>query len=81
MQAFKIVLKEIKVENPFGYEPKDIAQEGELFFDFKFKAEDDTIVSLKKGDIVLFKDDYPKKFKIGDEELISTNPNNLICLK
>lgn len=81
METFKIVLKEIKEENKWGYESKELAQSGEVVARFKFKADDDTIITLSKGDIVLFKDDYPKRFKIDDVEYISTNPSNLICRK
>ena len=80
-RAFKIVLKEIKEENKWGYDDKLQAQVGELVYPFTFKGEDDKLVELKKGDVVLFKDDYPKKFEIEGKEYISTNPNSLICQK
>lgn len=76
MKAFKIILKEEKVENKWGVDLKGQVKVGEVMFDYK--NED---VELKKGDVVYFQDDYERKFTLNGKEYISTNPTNLICLK
>lgn len=76
IKVFKILLKELKEENKWGYEEKGGVKVGEVVF--PFKGED---FELKKGDIVYFQDDYPKKFILDGKEHISTNPQNLICQK
>lgn len=76
IKAYKILLKEIKEENPWGYEATGQVKVGQVMYDFK--SED---VELKKNDIVYFQDDYVKKLTLDGEQLLSTNPTNLICQK
>jgi co-chaperonin GroES (HSP10) len=80
MKAFKLLLKEPEKDD-WGYEKKGEAKTAEVMFDFKFKTDTDEIVEVKKGDIVMYHDDYPKKINIDGVEYISPSVNNLVCLK
>ena len=79
MKAFKILLKEIKQENKWGYTEKGIVRKGVVVLPYKNEE-----IELKKGDIIYFQDDYVKEFNEPDickDDIISTNPTNLVCQK
>lgn len=78
MRTFKILLKEIKTENAWGYQNKDEVKLGEVAFPFKGKLEDEEI-SLKKGDKVYYQYGNPANLDGVDYTLISLN--SLVCLK
>jgi len=78
MKAFKILLKEIKQENTWGYQDKDEVKLGEVAFPFKGKLEDEEI-TLKKGDKVYYQ--YGNPAKLDGEDYILISLNSLVCLK
>ena len=72
MRSFKLLLKEIKQENAWGYQDKDEIKLGEVAFNFKGKL-DDEVVELKKGDKVYFQYGTPAKLEGEDYILVSLN--------
>lgn len=72
MRAYKILLKEIKEENVWGYQDKEAVKCGEVAFDYKGKL-DDEVIELKKGDKVYYQYGNPAKLEGVDYTLISLN--------
>ena len=72
MRSFKILLKEIKQENAWGYQDKDEVKCGEVAFDFKGKLDDEWI-ELKKGDKLYYQYGNPAKLEGEDYVLVSLN--------
>ena len=72
MKCYKLLLKEVKQENNWGYQDKDAIKLGLVAFPFKGKIEDEE-VEFKKGDEILFQ--YGTACKIDGEEyqLVSLN--------
>jgi len=78
MRTFKLLLKEIKEENKWGYQDKDEVKTGEVAYPFKGKT-DDYEFDLKKGDIVCYQ--YGTPVKLDGQELILVSLTSLVCLK
>ena len=78
MKIYKLLLKEIKKENPWGYQDKDEIKLGEVAFDFKGKT-DDTEYDLKKGDQVYYQ--YGTNGILNGEEYILVSLTSLVCQK
>lgn len=78
MKYFKLLLKEIKDEDSFGYQEKDAVKRGTVAFSFKGKT-DDTDYNLKEGDEVMFQHGTPLKIDGGEYQLVSLT--SLICQK
>ena len=78
MKLFKLLLKDVKQENDWGYADKDAIKLGEVAFPFKGKT-DDTDFDLKKGDVVDYQHGTPVPKYGEDAELVSLT--QLICQK
>ena len=78
MKIFKLLLKEVKQENKWGYDPKEEVKLGLVAFPFKGKT-DDYEFDLKKGDSVYYQ--YGTHVKIDDEDYILVSLTSLICQK
>lgn len=78
MRSYKLLLKEIKQENPWNYQDKEEIKLGKVAFDFKGKLEDEWI-ELKKGDEVYYQ--YGNSAKLDGEEYILISLNSLVWQK
>jgi len=78
MRAFKILVKELKQDNAWGYQDKDEVKHGEIAFDYKGKL-DDEIVELKKGDVIYYQ--YGTNAKIDGEEYVLISLNSIVWQK
>lgn len=78
MKTYKLLLKEVKQENKWGYEDKDEVKLGKVAFPFKGKT-DDTEFDLKKGEEVYYQ--YGTPAKIEGEEYILVSLTSLVCQK
>lgn len=78
MRTFKLLLKEIKQENNWGYEDKDAIKLGTVAFPFKGKT-DDYDFDLKKGDEVYYQ--YGTSCKLNGEEYVLVSLTSLVCQK
>ena len=78
MKTFKLLLKEIKQENTWGYKDKDAIKLGLVAFPFKGKT-DDYDFDLKKSDEVLYQ--YGTKVILDGEEYILVSLTSLVAQK
>ena len=78
MQTFKLMVREVKQEDAFGYVDKDAVKLGTVAFPFKGKT-DDYDFNLKKGDKVYFQ--YGNPVKLDGEEYTLVSLTNLVCQK
>lgn len=78
MKLFKLILKEIKQENEWGYKDKDEVKLGEVAFDFTGKV-DEVEVQFKKGDKVYYQ--YGTEAILDGENYVLVSLNSLVCLK
>lgn len=73
--SYKLLVKELKQENKYGYADKDEIKLGVVGFDFKGKN-DDTEFNFKKGDKVYYQ--YGTKGVLNGEEYLLVSLNNLV---
>ncbi len=78
MKTFKLLLKEIKEENDWGYQDKDAVKRGKVAFPFKGKT-DDYDFDLKKEDEVYYQ--YSTPCKLDGEDYILVSLTSLVCQK
>lgn len=78
MRAFKLLLKEIKQENQWGYEDKDAIKLGEVAFPFKGKIDDEK-VEFKKGDKIYYQ--YGTNAKLDGEDYVLTSLTSVVWQK
>jgi co-chaperonin GroES (HSP10) len=78
MKTYKLLLKEIKEENKWGYQDKDEVKRGLVAFPFKGKT-DDYDFDLKKGDEVYYQYGTACKLDGVDYQLVSLT--QLVCQK
>ena len=78
MKTYKLLLKEIKEDNAWGYQDKDSIKRGLVAFPFKGKT-DDYDFDLKKGDEVYFQ--YGTNAKLDGNEYILVSLTSLVCQK
>lgn len=78
MKTFKLLLKEIKEENEWGYQDKDAVKKGEVAFDFKGKT-DDYEFDLKVGEKVYYQ--YGTNAKLDGEDYVLVSLTSLVCQK
>lgn len=72
MRSFKLLVKEIKQENSWGFQDRDQVKLGEIAFDFKGKLDDEPI-ELKKGEQVYYQHGSPALLEGEEYVLISLN--------
>ena len=78
MKTYKLLLKEVKQENNWGYNDKDEVKKGLVAFPFKGKT-DDYDFDLKKGDEVYYQ--YGNPAKLDGEDYILVSLTSLVCQK
>lgn len=78
MRTFKLLLKEIKQENKWGYNDKEEVKLGKVAFSFKGKT-DDYDFDLKKGDEVYYQ--YGNSCKLDGEDYVLVSLTQLVCQK
>ena len=78
MTTYKLLLKEIKEETPWGYQDKEAIKLGLVAFPFKGKT-DDYDFDLKKGDEVYFQ--YGTNCKLKGEDYILVSLTSLVAQK
>ena len=78
MKTYKLLLKEIKEDNAWGYQDKDAIKRGIVAFPFKGKT-DDYDFDLKKGDEVYFQ--YGTKATLDGQEYTLVSLTSLVCQK
>lgn len=78
MICYKLLLKEIKEENQWGYDDKEAVKLGKVAFAFKGKT-DDTDFDLKEGEEVYYQ--HGTKCKLNGEEYVLVSLTQLVCSK
>lgn len=78
MILYKLLLKEVKQENDWGYTDKDAIKLGKVVFPFKGKT-DDTDFDLKKGDEIFYQ--YGTAVKLEGEDYILVSLTQLVAQK
>lgn len=78
MKCYKLLLKEIKQENDWGYQDKDAIKLGLVAFPLKGKIEDEE-VEFKKDDTVYYQ--YGTNVKLDGKEYVLISLNSIICQK
>jgi len=78
MKTYKLLLKEIKQENTWGYQDKDEIKLGKVAFPFKGKN-DDTEFDFKKGDELYYQ--YGTPAKLDGEDYILVSLSSLVWQK
>ena len=78
MKLYKLLLKEVKEENKWGYDDKEAIKVGKVAFPFKGKT-DDTEFDFKKGDEVLYQ--YGTNVKLEGEDLVLVSLTSLVAQK
>lgn len=78
MKTFKLLLKEIKQENNWGYQDKDAIKLGLVAFPFKGKT-DDYDFDLKKGDTIYYQ--YGTNVKFNGEDYVLVSLTSLVAQK
>lgn len=78
MRAFKLLLKEVKQENKWDYEPKDEIKLGKVAITFTGMV-DDNPVEFKKGDEIYYQ--HGTKATLDGEDYILVSLTSIVCLK
>ena len=78
MKAFKLILKEVKQEDKWGYSEKDAVKKGLVAFPFKGKLDDEE-VEFKKDDEIYYQ--YGTPAKLDGEDYILVSLTSLVWQK